>query len=200
MRTPGSLAAVVAFGLIFFSRVPVNKLPGYVLPLLPATCALTGVALAGANRRERWLIAPMAMLGVLPAARSIVPDAVAHTLKAAPIPWPSIALGLAAGAALGAALAFWPLLRARGFPIAAISLAAAGFIWIEITLLPALDQAGSARTLWAANHPDCAPVLSRGMLYGLYYYSRKNTFRTVLSLTRTPVHFPVANKRINRSG
>jgi 4-amino-4-deoxy-L-arabinose transferase-like glycosyltransferase len=166
------LAAVVAFGLLFFSA-SVNKLPGYVLPLIPATCVLTGVALARATHRERWLIAPLAMLGILPAARSILPEAVAHTLKAAPIPWPSIALGLAAGAVFGAALAAWPMLRARAL-IVAISLAAAGFIWIEITLFPVLDQAGSARTLWATSHPDCAPVLPRGMLYGLYYYSEKH--------------------------
>ena len=66
----------------------------------------------------------------------------------------------------------WPLLRARAL-IAPILLAAAGFIWIEIALFPALDQAASARILWAASHPDCAPVLPRGMLWGLYYYSGK---------------------------
>jgi 4-amino-4-deoxy-L-arabinose transferase-like glycosyltransferase len=165
------LASVVAFGLIFFSA-SVNKLPGYVLPLIPATCVLTSIALCRAAHRERWLIAPIAMLGVLPAARTILPEAAAHGLRAAQIPWPSIALGLAAGAALGAILAAWPLLRARAL-IAPILLAAAGFIWIEIELFPVLDKAASARTLWAASHPDCAPVLPRGMPYGLYYYSEK---------------------------
>ena len=38
------LGAVVAFGLFFFSA-SVNKLPGYVLPLIPATCVLTSFAL-----------------------------------------------------------------------------------------------------------------------------------------------------------
>ena len=125
-----------------------------------------------AGHRERWLIAPIAMLGVLPAARSILPEAVAHGLKGAPIPWPSIALGLAAGALLGVILAAWPLLRNRAL-IAPIVLAAAGFIWIEIAVFPALDQAGSARTLWAASHPDCVPAPSRGMRYSLSYYSEK---------------------------
>jgi 4-amino-4-deoxy-L-arabinose transferase-like glycosyltransferase len=165
------LAAVVAFGLIFFSA-SVNKLPGYVLPLIPATCALMGVALTRAGHLERWLIAPVAMLGVLPAARAVLPQAVTHGLGATPIPWSSIALGLAGGVVLGAGLALWPWLRAKAL-IAAISLAAAGFIWIEIELFPVLDKAGSARTVWAASRPDCAPVLPRGMLYGLYYYSEK---------------------------
>jgi 4-amino-4-deoxy-L-arabinose transferase-like glycosyltransferase len=165
------LAAVVAFGLVFFSA-SVNKLPGYVLPLIPATCALTAVALCRAAHRERWLMAPIAMLGVLPASRAILPEAVAHGLRTAQIPWPAVAWGIVAGAALGLALAFWPPMRSRAL-IASVFLAAAGFIWMEIVLFPALDQAGSARALWAESHPDCAPVLPRGILYGLNYYSEK---------------------------
>lgn len=165
------LAAVVAFGLVFFSA-SVNKLPGYVLPLIPSTCVLMGVALARAGLRERWLIAPIAMLGMLPAARAILPEAVAHGFGAAHIPWASVALGLAVGVAFGAGIALWPLLRAKAL-LMAISVAAAAFIWLEIEVFPVLDTTGSARTLWAAGHPDCAPVLSRGMLYGLYYYSEK---------------------------
>jgi hypothetical protein len=114
----------------------------------------------------------MAILGVLPAAGVILPETVARSLKPAQIPWPSIALGLMAGAALGVVFAFWPLLRAKAI-IVAISLTAAGFIWAEITLFPVLDKAASARALWAASRPDCAPVLARGMADGLYYYSEK---------------------------
>ena len=58
-------AVVVLLGLIFFSA-SINKLPGYVLPLIPATCALLGIALAGTARPERWLIAPVFLLGAFP--------------------------------------------------------------------------------------------------------------------------------------
>jgi 4-amino-4-deoxy-L-arabinose transferase-like glycosyltransferase len=164
-----ALAAVVIFGLVFFS-LSVNKLPGYVLPLLPGTCALMGVALAATTNRDRWLIAPIALLGAFPLAISIVPHAVATSLHSTPIPWISGVLGLAAATAIGTACAVW--LRTRAFS-AAIFLAAIGFFLTEIEVFPALDQAASARPLWNASHPECAPFLSRGRLYGLYYYSDK---------------------------
>ena len=80
------LAAVVAAGILFFS-LSVNKLPGYILPLIPATCALMGVALANSSHRERWLIAPIGVLGALPVAISILPASAAHGLHTATIPW-----------------------------------------------------------------------------------------------------------------
>jgi 4-amino-4-deoxy-L-arabinose transferase-like glycosyltransferase len=161
------LAAVTGFGLIFFSA-SINKLPGYVLPLVPVTCVLMAVGLARATRRERWLIAPIAMLGGLPVAASILPEVAAH--RAAQIPWAYGALDLAVAAAVGAAIAFW--LRPRAFALT-IVLAAGGLLCLEIAVFPVLDQAASARPLWAASHPDCAPVVPRGMPYGLYYYSGK---------------------------
>jgi 4-amino-4-deoxy-L-arabinose transferase-like glycosyltransferase len=163
-----TLAAVVAVGLIFFSA-SINKLTGYVLPLVPATCVLMGVALTRAARKERWLIASIALLGTLPLAASILPEAMVHGLRTTRIPWASGLPSLAAAAA-GVGTMYW--LRSRAFQVA-ILLAAAGFIWAEIDLFPSLDRTASARTLWSANHPDCAPLLARNMLYGLYYYAGK---------------------------
>jgi 4-amino-4-deoxy-L-arabinose transferase-like glycosyltransferase len=163
------LAAVVIVGLVSFSA-SVNKLPGYVLPLIPATCALLGLGLARSPSRERWLIAPIALLGALPLAVSVLPEIAVHGLKATTIPWTEGALGLAAATAIAGAAAFW--LRSRAFPLA-VALAAGGLIWAESDLFPALDKAASARTLWSSTHPECAPVLARRMLYGLYYYSGK---------------------------
>ncbi len=164
------LAAVVAFGLVFFS-LSVNKLPGYVLPLIPATCVLMGLALTRTARPERWLIAPVALLGALPLAASVLPEAAAQgLLHSARIPWITGAMGIGVAALAGVALAFW--LRSRFF-VVAVFLAAAGLIWLEVGIFPALDTAASARTLWSASHPDCAPAEPRGMLWGLYYYSGK---------------------------
>jgi hypothetical protein len=142
-----------------------------VLPLVPATCVLMGVGLARTGRPERWLIAPVALLGALPLAASILPDAAAQgLLHSGRISWMTAAVGIAVTAAAGVALAFW--LRLRAFALAVL-MAAAGYVWVEIGIFPALDRAASARTLWAASHPDCGPVLPRGMLWGLYYYSGK---------------------------
>ena len=107
------LGAVVGFGVLFFSA-SVNKLPGYVLPLLPATCVLLAVALAqGRGLTERWLIAPVALLGALPLAISILPESGARGLSRVQIPWVSGLIGVAIAAVIGAALVLW--LRARVF-------------------------------------------------------------------------------------
>jgi 4-amino-4-deoxy-L-arabinose transferase-like glycosyltransferase len=163
------LAAVTVWGFVFFSA-SVNKLPGYVLPLVPATCILLGIALAGTARRERWLIAPIGLLGALPLAASVVPESVAHGLRAAQIPWMIGVAGLAVLLVIGGVFAVWQPTRTFW---AAVFLASAGFFQLEMDLFPALDRVGSARPLWSASHPECAPILPRGMLYGLYYYSEK---------------------------
>jgi 4-amino-4-deoxy-L-arabinose transferase-like glycosyltransferase len=164
-----TLAAIVALGLIFFSA-SINKLPGYVLPLVPATCVLMGIGLARAARPERWLIAPIALLGALPLAASALPNAMAHGLRTTPIAWTSGAAGLAVAASAGIAAAF--RLPSRAFQMA-ILLTAAGFVWLEIDLFPAMDKAASSRTIWSASHPECAPEMPRNLLYSLYYYSGK---------------------------
>lgn len=163
------LAAVVITGLIFFSA-SLNKLPGYVLPLVPATCVLAAFALVSATHRERWLIAPIALLGALPLAASVLPESAAHGLKSASISWILGAYGLITAAAVACIIARW--FRSAAFPLA-ILFAAIGFCWVETSVFPALDQAASARALWSANHPECTTVVPRATLYGLYYYSGK---------------------------
>jgi 4-amino-4-deoxy-L-arabinose transferase-like glycosyltransferase len=168
-RQTRALAAVVIFGLLFFS-LSVNKLPGYILPLIPPVCALMGAALSRIPHTERWLIAPIALLGALPLVVSVVPESVAHGLRAARIPWQSGSIGLAAATALGGAIALG--FRSRAFS-AAVFLSAAGFFWAEAALFPALDKTASARPFWVASHPECAPVMPSGTIYGLYYYANR---------------------------
>ena len=164
-----TLAAILILGLIFFSA-SINKLPGYVLPLAPATCILLGAGLAASPRPERWLIAPIILLGALPFAAAIVPKAAADGLSAAPLNWQLAFTGLAIAAAIASILVFG--LRSLAVP-AAFLLAAGGFFWLETDIFPQLDHAATARPLWLEKHPSCAPVLARSMLYGLYYYSEK---------------------------
>jgi 4-amino-4-deoxy-L-arabinose transferase-like glycosyltransferase len=164
-----TLAGVLILGLIFFSA-SLNKLPGYILPLLPATCILIGAGLAASRRPERWLIIPVILLGALPFAAAIVPQAAADGLRAASLDWRLAFTGLAAASVLAGVLAFG--FRSLALP-AAFLLAAGGFFWLETSLFPRLDVAATARPMWLKTHPECAPVLARSMLYGLYYYSEK---------------------------
>src|SRR3569833_2048759 len=59
-----TLMTILVLGLIFFSA-SINMPPGSVLPLAPATCILMGAGLAAAPRPERWLIAPIILLGAM---------------------------------------------------------------------------------------------------------------------------------------
>ena len=161
-----ALLAVTLFGFVFFSA-SLNKLPSYVLPLLPCLCILMALGLRRAEAPARWMVVPAAMLALLPVIAGILPTALAHGLRAANIPWPIVAVSVAAGAAIG----FVFSVRAPAMaPILMISVAGLAFLWFQINTFPALDQAASARTLWLKENPDCARNLPRAMLYGLSYY------------------------------
>jgi 4-amino-4-deoxy-L-arabinose transferase-like glycosyltransferase len=164
-----TLAAVVVFGFIFFS-VALNKLPGYLLPLLPGVFTLLGVGIARVPRPGFAMIGPVMLLGALPFLSKIAPVALAHGLRSANIPWQNAIAWLLAAGAAGIMLAL--VARKRAFPVAA-SLAAAGFLWFQIAAFPEFDAVASARPLWLRTHPECAPPGTRSALYGLYYYAEK---------------------------
>lgn len=162
-----ALAAVAIFGFVLFSAA-LNKLPGYLLPLLPAIFSLLAIALTQAKRPALAVVAPMLLLGVLPAAAGVLPGAVAHGLRSTGIPWHDAIRWLVGAVILSGILA--TVLRRYAFEAAAM-IAALGFLWFQFAAFPGLDRAASARPLWLTSHPRCAPALSRSMLYGLYYYS-----------------------------
>ncbi len=161
------LAAVVGFGFVFFS-VSVNKLYGYLMPLLPAVFALLGLGLSRAKRTGFVLIPCLMLLGLLPAIALFAPAVMAGHGRVFSMPAErTVACLLAAGLA-GLALArFAP---ARAFPATAL-IAGLGFVWFQFATFPSFDKLASARPLWLARHPRCAPPLPRGVLFGLYYYS-----------------------------
>jgi 4-amino-4-deoxy-L-arabinose transferase-like glycosyltransferase len=173
----------VLFGLVFFS-LAVNKLPGYVLPLLPALCALAGIGLADSDSsnavRTKKLASALALAGsaflliLFPIADQILPQAISVGLSRAPrIHWqwtwllPLVACALV-----------W-MLRGRGRYSAALALiavcAASGFFYLKFATLPRVDTVASARTLWLQIEPQraetCIQNLNRSFRYGLNYYS-----------------------------
>ena len=69
----------LVFGFVLFSA-SVNKLPGYLLPLLPAAAALAGTALAEAKRAHALLASSAVMLILIPVMVQLLPQALAAGL------------------------------------------------------------------------------------------------------------------------
>ncbi|MGH9671637.1 MAG: hypothetical protein ACRD44_00515, partial [Bryobacteraceae bacterium] len=161
------------FGFLFFS-IPTNKLPGYLLPILPPIAALLGVRLDN-SPRARWLLIPCALLlAAVPVIAAILPAAVADGLGKAESPGLQLAgIGIAAG--LG--LVVWDLLRRRR-TVAAWTLVAlssiGAVIYIKETAYPSLDASvssrGAMRRLALRPATACSEDLERGTVYGLSYY------------------------------
>ena len=167
--TQKTLAGVAIFGLVFFS-LSINKLPGYLLPLLPSACALMASGLKQRARSGVWIAIPLLLLGLLPALLQVVPGALANGLRSTPLPWSLVAMGMGAAGLAGLLVA--RLDASRGFAVALVA-TAASFIWFEVAAFPRLDQAASARPVWRNSRPDCAPERPRATAYGLYYYANR---------------------------
>jgi len=161
------LLAVCGFGFVFFSS-GLNKLPGYVLPLVPALCALIALGLDRAAEASRLVVLVVLLLGALPFAAAVVPQALGTKLSAVALPWRQLVPWLVAAAIISVILFFLP--RNLAFP-AAFGLAACGFLWFQFAVFPAIDQLASARPVWLKTHPNCAPESDRGLEYGLNYYA-----------------------------
>ncbi len=174
------------WGLLFFS-LPVNKLPGYLLPLLPPIAALAGVALseseadpgAGpgnlrAGNIRLWLAACALLLVAFPIVGPMLPEAVAWGSSRAVVPpfrWTWLLPVVAAGLV-------W-FLEARRLRLAAVFLiaacATAGIVYWKIAFLPQVDRAASARPIWMRIAPVadqvCVENIHRNWRYGLNYYT-----------------------------
>jgi len=149
-------AAWAVFGFVFFS-VSANKLPGYLLPILPAVAALIGLRLVW-TRPLRMAVAAMLPLLVLGAA--MLPEALEDGLRSAPLRWGNFAW-MAAAAALGS---FYP-------PAAVAGLA----LWAKLTVYPLIDEHLGARKVWEEIRPKaaatCVEWVGRDWQYGLDYYA-----------------------------
>ena len=162
-----TLASVVVFGFVFLSTV-VNKLPHYVLPLVPSICILMAMGLARAKRPQLAMVLPMALLGLLPVAAQVLPNALAHGLRSTPV-LISSALGWV-GVMLVVGLVLVLVVKDRALAVVPVVVAGA-FLWLQWTAFPQLDKAASARPMWLAKHPDCLETANRATDYGLAYYS-----------------------------
>jgi 4-amino-4-deoxy-L-arabinose transferase-like glycosyltransferase len=172
VRQSGSaLLLVVIFGLLFFS-LSLNKLPEYLLPLVPSLAALMGIGLADIRERAAtWLLAASAALaGLAPLLADILPQALAAGISKSHVPSMNWIFALQVSIVLLVAF----LRPSRGILVVSAAVCAV-VIFLKIVSLPAIDQAASARPLWRqiAGRRDqvCIESMHRSWRYGLNYYS-----------------------------
>jgi 4-amino-4-deoxy-L-arabinose transferase-like glycosyltransferase len=162
------------FGLVFFSA-SLNKLPGYLLPLVPAASALAGLALAE-MKQARWALTASALLLLLgPVIAAMLPQALAAGLTRATVSglrWPLFLPALAL-----AGLVWWQETKGhrQGAVCSIVAAMTAGVIWLVATTFPALDRLVSARMFWrqiaGRANEVCVEEANRGWLCNLNYYS-----------------------------
>lgn len=165
---------ILIFGFVFFS-LSRNKLPGYLLPLLPSFCILAGAGFEKARSAGRALFWTVMLASLAPAAAGMLPEALLYGIRAAGftgLRWELTAALIPAGL-----LVWWMDGRGRRMAAAALAAVLAGsLLWhVKRSAAPALDELVSARGLWrrAAPYRDriCILRLHRSWRYGLAYYA-----------------------------
>ncbi len=167
------LAVWIVFGLVFFS-VARNKLPGYLLPLLPALAIVLAAALEKTRGKQWWLAACAALLIALPTVASVLPDALLSGLSRTHVTFAPIGLVFVFVAA-----AVWWLGHKEQSDLAILTVALAGIlgsVYIKYNTFPQLDQTVSVRGFWRSNRAAAASAclddsVSRARQYGLNYYA-----------------------------
>ena len=165
------LLAWFAWGFVFFSASR-NKLPGYLLPLLPALAALMAVALLKSVRAWPLLGASAALLCLVPAFASAIPAALAAGVSRASLH--ASVLWIAPAAILAIAAVLLEKTGMRDWAVALVVLCTSasllGVIW---QISPALDRDVSGRAFWRAHGPTltCLPPMARSPQYSVYYYA-----------------------------
>lgn len=169
--------AWLGFGLLFFS-LSTNKLPGYLLPLMPAAAILIAIALDEMDRAWIALAISGLLLGLVPVIAAMLPSILAEgglsKVDLSKAPWIWLGLGVAA-----AALVVYREFNSTRASTALLIglLTALGVIHLKRTVYPVLDREVSARQFWRAIAPQrdaiCTGNLRRDWRYGLSYYARK---------------------------
>jgi len=177
------LIAWFAWGFIFFSASR-NKLPGYLLPLLPPLAALLGIAVAEARARSLKVMllfaTSAALLCVIPALSDFLPQALVAGVSRTPFQLP--ALWIVPALAIAVICAFLEKGGRRDF---AVGLVAFGMVAVVGDVVwrvyPVLDRAVSGRALWLEyvhSNPGasitCLPPVNRSQNEGIKYYAGRD--------------------------
>jgi 4-amino-4-deoxy-L-arabinose transferase-like glycosyltransferase len=167
------LAATVLFGFVLFSA-SLNKLPGYILPIVPALLILIAAEFEEqfVSRRHRaFFLACAVLIGVVP----LLAPTIAASLSIGRFAWslPALSRTTAFYIALPVVVV---LLARRSYigPLLVLCVLASG-IYLKAALYPALDRNASARELWRSLQSQprgfCDAGMRREWVYGLSFYA-----------------------------
>lgn len=176
------LLVFLVLGLAFFS-LATNKLPAYVLPLLPAMAVVLGVALEKTKSAAAWLVACALLLSAVPMIAAILPDALNNGLSSVMwgggFGWPLLIPAVAAVAAWSLAKddadQEWSDRRRWAALVVAVA-AVLSVVYLKSSAFPVMDERVSVRGFWRS-HPQaggaCVEDVKRDVVYGLSYYSAR---------------------------
>lgn len=171
-----SLAIWLGLALVFLSAFA-NKLPGYLLSLLPSMAIVLAIALEKAPLQEWWIAACVLLLGLTPSIAALLPDAlIAGSTHAT---WPVRLAGIPF--ALAAAAGVWWLAWRKQPALSVLAGALAAAIaasYVKTTALPVLDRRVAARSFFQAHGAELGeacldPGTPRKAWYALEYYAQR---------------------------
>jgi len=167
------LLAWFAWGFVFFS-VSRNKLPGYLLPLLPPLAALMGIAIAQARARSPKLMvllgASAVLLGLVPPLEDALPQLLLVGMSHTPIHMST--LWIIPGLLIGLGCVYWEKNGQRDLALAVVAaFTMASVVTIVWRVYPELDRKLSGRT---AGSITCLPQTNRSQRYSIDYYVNRD--------------------------
>ena len=167
-----------AVGPLLLFSVAVNKLPAYILPILPPLAIL--LAIQWKAKPSRWLLlASCGTLLLVPLAGALLPQGLADGIRRA---WAgldaaSIAGGAIAGIAAFALAAFAVLRASREWSIPAVcAIAALSLAALKFQAFPAISLQAGTREFVAGEQTrlaeSCIGDIRRHAAYGIRHYTR----------------------------
>lgn len=176
------LLAIIVFGVVFFSA-SFNKLPGYLLPLVPLLFALLGSTFEGKPALiigKRWLLPCAVLIALIPLIAQALPDILGTGRISSLVAGPGL-LGHFSATRLFYVLAPIAVVLAarRSWAPALLALCVvAGGFFIKRIDFPVLDRKVSARTFWVKKIQPiagnvCEEWIRRTWVYGLSFYGEQ---------------------------
>jgi len=160
--------------VLLFS-LALNKLPGYILPAMPAFAALLAIRLDESPRPGALLAACGLLTVAFPITSQVLPPALLNGLSHAPRPHLQATWLIAPAAAIAA----WEFSRRRQTLAAVGAIAVSvgiGVLQLKLEAAPVIDRNVSARVLWQevktrARQTCIVPGVKRDWDYGLAWYA-----------------------------